>query len=95
MIYIKSFKNYEEFKELFGITEHGNGVKSRKNKILLACLKDRNLLHWWLSARDVLSQHSVNMEVLNKIDYLSVTNMNGLKAFAKAMLYDIPIALGR
>ena len=95
MIYIKSFKNYEEFKELFGIVEHGNGVKSRKNKILLACLKDRNLLHWWLSTRDVLSRHSVNLKVLNKIDYLSVTNMNGLKAFAKAMLYDIPIALGR
>lgn len=34
MIYIKSFKNYEEFKVLFGVVEHGNGVKSRKNKIL-------------------------------------------------------------
>jgi hypothetical protein len=40
-----SFKNYEEFKELFGITVHGNGAKSRKNKILLAFLKQKNLLH--------------------------------------------------
>ncbi len=43
MLYYK-FKNYEEFKELFGIKEHGNGVKSRKNKILLAFLKSRELL---------------------------------------------------
>lgn len=38
------FKNYEEFKELFGITEHGNGVKSRKNRILLSYLKQPGLL---------------------------------------------------
>lgn len=35
------FKNYEEFQERFGIIEHGNGVKSRKNKILLALYKDK------------------------------------------------------
>ena len=34
MLYYK-FKNYEEFQEIFGMTSHGNGVKSRKNKILL------------------------------------------------------------
>lgn len=39
------FKNYEDFKNNFGITVHGNGAKNRKNKILLAYLKDRNLLH--------------------------------------------------
>lgn len=38
------FKNYEEFQELFGITEHGNGVKSRKNRILLSYLKQPGLL---------------------------------------------------
>lgn len=38
------FKNYQEFQELFGIVEHGNGVKSRKNKILLALYKDREQL---------------------------------------------------
>lgn len=48
MIYIKSFKNYDEFKKIFAIVEHGNGVKSRKNKILLAWLKDRKFLHRWL-----------------------------------------------
>lgn len=38
------FKNFEEFKELFGITQHGNGVKSRKNRILLSYLKQPGLL---------------------------------------------------
>ncbi len=38
------FKNFEEFTELFGITQHGNGVKSRKNRILLSYLKQPGLL---------------------------------------------------
>ncbi len=38
------FKNYEEFKELFGVTTHSNGAKSRRNKILLNYLKQPNLL---------------------------------------------------
>lgn len=41
MIFIKSFSNYYEFKQIFGIVEHGNGAKSRRNKILLACLKEQ------------------------------------------------------
>ena len=40
-----NFKNYEEFKELFGMTTHGNGVVSRNNKILLALYKSRTWLH--------------------------------------------------
>ena len=36
-----NFSDYEDFKEIFGIVEHGNGVKSRKNKILLSLYKDR------------------------------------------------------
>lgn len=39
-----NFKNYEGFKELFGMTTHGNGVVSRKNKILLALYKSRTWL---------------------------------------------------
>lgn len=49
MIYIKSFSNYEEFKEVFGFVEHCNGVKSRKNKILLGALKDRRFIHFCLT----------------------------------------------
>lgn len=44
MIYF-GIKNYEEFKELFGVVEHGNGNKSRKNKILLSLFKHKPLLH--------------------------------------------------
>ena len=40
---IQSFKNAQEFQELFGIQEHGNGVKSRRNKILLALLKSKSV----------------------------------------------------
>lgn len=47
------FKNYEEFKEMFGVVEHGNGVKSRKNRILLSLIKQRELLHLTASAKEV------------------------------------------
>ena len=31
MLYYK-FKNYEEFKDMFGIIKHGNGVCSKKTR---------------------------------------------------------------
>lgn len=85
MIYIKSFKNYEELKVLFGVVEHGNGVKSRKNKILLACLKDRKLLHWWLSFKDSCDRKH-RSHLYEKCDYLRATSMDDLKYFAKKMM---------
>ena len=36
-----NFQDYAGFQERFGIQEHGNGSKSRKNKILLAFVKDQ------------------------------------------------------
>lgn len=39
-----NIKDYRDFNELFGITKHGNGVKSRKNAILLSFLKNPKLL---------------------------------------------------
>lgn len=85
MIYIKSFKNYEEFKVLFGVVEHGNGAKSRKNKILLACLKDRKLLHWWLSFKDSCDR-THREHLYNTCDYLYATSMDDLKNFAMKMM---------
>ena len=38
-----NFKDYAGFKERFGMVEHGNGEKSRKNKILLAYIKQPSL----------------------------------------------------
>lgn len=56
MIYF-SFKNYDEFKEKFGVQEHGNGVKSRKNKILLSLLKNKDYLHKVVSAKETWEIH--------------------------------------
>lgn len=58
------FKNYEEFKEIFGIIEHGNGVKSRKNLILLSLYKDKKYLKmliyhdYYRGARNMRSRFS-------------------------------------
>lgn len=53
MIYFnRIFSNYEQFQQLFGVMEHGNGTKSRKNKILLSLLKSRELLHAMASRRE-------------------------------------------
>lgn len=84
MIYIKSFKNYDEFKQLFGVVKHGNGVVSRKNKILLACLKDRKLFHWWLGFKEWCDR--TGNKYLYDYDYLRATNMDDLKAFTKSMV---------
>ena len=85
MIYIKSFKNYDEFKQLFGVVKHGNGVVSRKNKILLACLKDRKLFHWWLGFKEWCDRTGKKYLYENH-DYLRATNMDDLKTFAKYMV---------
>lgn len=46
MYRIKAFSNAQEFQELFGIQEHGNGIKSRRNKILLSFLKSKSVWEW-------------------------------------------------
>lgn len=43
MYKIKAFRNAQEFQRIFGIQEHGNGVKSRRNKILLAFYKSPSM----------------------------------------------------
>lgn len=46
MLYITAFRNYDGFKGLFALTQHGNGVESRKNRILLNHLKTPSLHKW-------------------------------------------------
>ena len=41
-----NIRNYEDFKLLFGLETHGNGVKSRKNKILLQHIKNPALIKY-------------------------------------------------
>ena len=40
---ITAFQNPQEFNEIFGMVRHGNGVVSRKNKILLAFYKSKSV----------------------------------------------------
>ena len=42
MLYTKAFNNYAEFQQIFGIREF-DGRKTRKNKILLALIKDSTI----------------------------------------------------
>ena len=54
MYRIKSFSNAQEFQELFGVQEHGNGVKSRKNKILHSLLFTLHLFMAFLKLTESL-----------------------------------------
>ena len=65
MLYYK-FKNYEEFKDMFGIIKHGNGVCSRKNKILLAYIRNRRLLHEAIETNNYILLHISSMAELKK-----------------------------
>lgn len=61
-----NFKNYDEFQDLFGIIKHGNNTQSRKNRILLAYLKDKNLLHQAAAGNDYSFLHISSMAELEQ-----------------------------
>lgn len=65
MLYYK-FRNFEEFRELFGIQHHGNGEKNRKNKILLSYIKNRELLHQATTTGDYHLLHISSMAELKQ-----------------------------
>ena len=65
MLYYK-FKNYEEFKDMFGIIKHGNGACSRKNRILLAYIRNRRLLHEAIETNNYVLLHISSMAELKK-----------------------------
>ncbi len=60
------FQNFEEFKERFGIQHHSNGQKSRKNKILLSFIKNRELLHEATTTGDYRFLHISSMAELKQ-----------------------------
>lgn len=75
MYRIKAFSNAEEFNEIFGKTTHGNGVVSRKNKILLAFYKSKAVwdycrehdeFKFWLSIKDMAT---LKYRVLSRISH--------------------------
>lgn len=46
MYRIQSFKNAQEFQQIFGIVEHGNGAKNRRNGILLKFIQSPAIWKW-------------------------------------------------
>ena len=78
MIYFKNFKNAKEFNEIFGVVEHGNGAKSRRNKILLEVLKNKEFHKWWK-----LRGHAYRA---SGIDLMTVKSMSELKKLAFGLM---------
>ena len=76
---IQSFKNAQEFQELFGIQEHGE-VKSRRNKILLALLKSKSV---WAYCRE-----------REDWSLLSIKSMAELKSTLTKMIADAGVHQG-
>ena len=66
MLYYK-FQNYEEFKELFGLSYHSNGTKNRKNKILLSFIKNKALLHDAVKSGNYELLHISDMQTLKQV----------------------------
>lgn len=62
-----NFDGYEGFNCRFGITEHDNGKKTRRNKILLDFIKDRKLLHDAIRTNNFSLLNITNMADLKKI----------------------------
>lgn len=58
---------YDDFKYLFGLEQHGNGVKSRKNKILLQHLKNPTLIKYCREHNDFSLLHIRNMADLKRL----------------------------
>jgi len=62
-----NFSDYDDFQYLFGIEHHGNGAKSRRNKILLQHLKNRALIRYCRERDDWSLLHIRSMADLKKI----------------------------
>lgn len=59
-------RDFDDFKYLFGLEIHGNGVKSRKNKILLQHLKNPALIRYCRERNDWSLLHFRSMADLKK-----------------------------
>ena len=77
MLYF-NFRDFEEFKELFGITVHGNGVKSRKNKIMLSLWKDKA---WF-------KNHIAQKELLGISEQMNAVSVRFCRAMKKNVRLD-------
>ena len=62
-----NIRDYDDFKYLFGIESHGNGIKSRKNKILLQHIKNPALIKYCREHNDWSLLRIRNMAELKQL----------------------------
>lgn len=79
-----SFGGYEDFKEIFELREHGNGVKSRRNQILLALYKSPKFLKWCREHNDMELTGIKNMAQLRELCIDRLTRRSG---WAEGLMY--------
>ena len=74
------FQNYAGFQEKFGITRHDNGQKSRRNKILLAFIKQPQLLRDAVRTGDCTLINIPDMATLKQVvwEQLTLSGMNDM-----------------
>lgn len=85
-----NISDYDDFKSLFGLECHGNGVKSRKNKILLQHLKNPALIQWCREHNDQSLLHIRSMAELKHmvLSYIRETGKADDTLPNKVMLID-------
>ena len=64
-----NFDGYEGFNCRFGIIEHDNGKKTRRNRILLDFIKDKRLLH-----ESVMNDNFSLLNITNMADLARITD---------------------
>ena len=80
-----NFKDYAGFKERFGIVEHGNGEKSRKNKILLAYIKQPSLFKQAVETGDYSLINIASMSELKQ------TMLERIKQSGESLKYEVKL----
>ena len=72
-----NFNNYDGFMLRFGIMEHDNGKKSRRNKVLLNFIKDRRLLKECIKKNDFTLLNITNMVEFKKTMFCKIQISGG------------------
>ena len=80
-----NFKDYAGFKERFGLVEHGNGEKSRKNKILLAYIKQPSLFK---QASETGDYSLINIASMSE---LKQTMLERIKQSGESLKYEVKL----
>lgn len=83
-----NFYNFEGFQGLFGMQHHGNGVKSRKNKILLSYIKNRQLLH---NANATGDYHLLHISDMAELKQTMIAEIIRSGINDDNLLYEVPI----